>query len=236
MLSPFNEMILSVASCQLFSGVFELFECHCHVTILVTDLQEFQHGVLRMEDSRLPGCQLSEVQKAVAVLVQLLEVLYFLLCELFLCTTHLCEFPKFFGSQSAIAILVFHLQRGHYRNLQNFGVHLRKEKSTNFRSGQRAVTIDVCCVKLGSLSDLPLLQFLHLFIITTVCLVGEIAEVLIQRELAIFVGVNLLDDALGVLLGNCRTHGTGKGHDLLQGHLSILVLVKLFKEATKLLW
>mmetsp|Transcript_63878 Transcript_63878/g.177204 ORF Transcript_63878/g.177204 Transcript_63878/m.177204 type:complete len:252 (+) Transcript_63878:51-806(+) len=231
---PLHEVILCVTACDLFPCPGELVYCDMQVAVLVCQLKELFHGLLRVEAPGLPSLQLREVQLATPVLVECPKVRLLLFRDGQLLALHLVTLPELQGSELAIAVSVLLLQCGLSGELEHTIVSLRVEECRQFLLIQETVTTGVRYLELLGLKVLAELGLLLVLVVALTPLLHVLHE-LRQAQLAVVVIVHLLKHCLNVLGGDEFPHVVREPQDLAHRHLAIPVRVDLLVHATHLL-
>mmetsp|Transcript_88645 Transcript_88645/g.141114 ORF Transcript_88645/g.141114 Transcript_88645/m.141114 type:complete len:287 (-) Transcript_88645:7-867(-) len=234
---------MDICTGQLLSRVFQFFGRCLHVSVFVGRLNQAQHRCFSVEHTRLPCFQFFQVQHTVAIFVQFLEVfqLVFTL-SFFLITVNSDSFligfllRKFLEAQHAVTILISGLHGIFHDHVQDGSVGLGKKQGDHFFDVQFLILIGICGHKLLRFQFLLELQLLPFFFGLRIIMLMEIIQVLLQRQLSIFICIDLLKDGLYVSSGNRLGLVISKFQDLRQRDLAIAVLVELRMQRSQLVF
>mmetsp|Transcript_13160 Transcript_13160/g.36058 ORF Transcript_13160/g.36058 Transcript_13160/m.36058 type:complete len:269 (+) Transcript_13160:111-917(+) len=228
-------MVLRVADGDLLAGPAKLLHGNVHVIVLVSELKNLLHGLLGVEPAGLPRPELVHVNEAVTVQVQFGEVLVLLLRELVMLALHGVRLPEFPGRKPVVLVQVLLAHGLADGDGEDALVRLRVEQRGHLVGIQHPVAIHICGLELLGLDLLSVLKLLHLLLVSTIRLIVDVIQVLVQGQLPILGGVDLLKDGLDVPGGDCLAHVAGEGHDLLQRDLAVAVLVEFAVQGLQLL-
>mmetsp|Transcript_12095 Transcript_12095/g.31047 ORF Transcript_12095/g.31047 Transcript_12095/m.31047 type:complete len:291 (+) Transcript_12095:219-1091(+) len=230
MLGPLHQVVLRIAACYLLPRRVELVGRHMAVLVLVSDLEHFRHRLLGVELAGLPVLHLRELDDAVAVGVQLLEVFLLLLGDLCFPLLRVLRvaLPEFLDCELAVAIQVLGLHRVQRDSLKHTLVRLWIEERGELLDVQHAVAAPVRQLELLRLEGLAPH---HLLVVLRVRLLAapgvHVLQELVQAQLPVLVDVHPIKDRANVLPSDDLTHLIREREHLVNGSLAIRVLVHL---------
>mmetsp|Transcript_116237 Transcript_116237/g.309196 ORF Transcript_116237/g.309196 Transcript_116237/m.309196 type:complete len:237 (+) Transcript_116237:223-933(+) len=182
----------------------------------------------------LPSHQLLVIEHTIVVRVELGKVGLLLLRQLSLLAFGR-GLPELVRREDAITVGILLRQGLSDGDAQDGVVRLGVEERGQLRLVQQPIAVGVGSFELGRLNLVPALQLLHLLLVATVGLVLYVGDVLLEREVPVLRGVNLLQDAANVLGRNGLPDLVRKVHDLVHRDLAVAVLVEELVQPPKLL-